>query len=138
MRYALHFIRVIDMLAIFPYWVGLISLGPGMGTAPTLFLLLKIFHIGGTKKAFVTFDEVIRENMGVLIVTGFSAVLLWIFFASILYYTERDSPDEEMKAYYNTIPNAMWITLLNLSGETPLAHYSNVGKVIVGEWSAPY
>lgn len=26
----------------------------------------------------------------------------------------------------------MWITLLNLSGECPLAHYSSVGKVIIG------
>ncbi|KAL7547165.1 hypothetical protein ACHAWF_010484 [Thalassiosira exigua] len=83
-------------------------------------------------RAFSTFNDVLRETADVLVVTGFSALLLWIFFASILYYTERGSLDEEMSMYYKTIPDAMWITLLNLSGECPLAHYSNVGKVVVG------
>lgn len=103
------------------------------GPIPGLFLLIKILHFEKHSKAFTTFDDVVRENMDILTVTIFSAILLWIFFASILYYTERDNPDEEMAPYYNTIPNAMWITLLNLSGECPLAHYSNIGKVIVGE-----
>ena len=59
--------------------------------------------------------------------------MLWIFFSSLLYYLERNSLDEEMAVYHKTIPDAMWITLLNLSGECPLAHYSPVGKVVVGE-----
>ena len=29
-----------------------------------------------------------------------------------------------------TIPNSMWITLLNLSGESPLAHYTAWGKIL--------
>jgi hypothetical protein len=37
-----------------------------------------------------------------------------------------------MANYYKTVPNAMWITLLNLSGECPLAHYSSAGKIIIG------
>lgn len=36
-----------------------------------------------------------------------------------------------MAARYKTVPHAMWITLLNLSGECPLAHYSSIGKIIV-------
>ena len=128
-HFSLKFLQVIDVLSILPYWIGLVTIsGPG----PSLFLLLKIFHVGSTNKAFSTFGNVINEHKDVLAVTGFSAMLLWIFFASILYFTERDNPDEEMKTYYNTIPNAMWITLLNLSGECPLAHYSNIGKVLEG------
>jgi len=129
MRYALSFIQLVDLLSIFPYWVGIATVG---GSGPGLFLLLKILHFEKHSKAFTTFDDVIRENIDVLAVTGFSAMLLWIFFSSILYFTERDNVDEEMHAYYNTIPNSMWITLLNLSGECPLAHYSAIGKVIVG------
>ena len=128
--YALKFLQMVDIISIFPYWVGLVTVS---GRWPGIFLLLKILHFEKHSKAFTTFDDVIRENMDVLTVTGFSALLLWVFFASTLYYTERDNPDEEMSPYYNTIPNAMWITLLNLSGECPLAHYSNIGKVIIGE-----
>ena len=70
--------------------------------------------------------------MGVLAITLFSAILVWIFFASILYFTERDNPDEEIAHNYRTIPDSMWITLLNLSGECPLGHYSVIGKVLMG------
>lgn len=55
-----------------------------------------------------------------------------IFFSSILYYTERNNPDDEMSTYYKTVPHSMWITLLNLSGECPLAHYSVMGKIVIG------
>ena len=37
-----------------------------------------------------------------------------------------------MASNYNTVPNAMWVTLLNLSGEAPLAQYSLIGKVATG------
>eukprot|EP00978_Attheya_sp_CCMP212_P005123 scaffold11316_cov60-Attheya_sp.AAC.6 len=70
--------------------------------------------------------------MDVFAVTGFTAFILWVFFGAILYYTERDNPDPEMASYYNTVPNAMWVTLLNLSGESPLCQYSIWGKVVTG------
>jgi hypothetical protein len=84
--------------------------------------------------SIATFGHILQENSDVLSVTGFSALLLWVFFASILYYTERDNPDDDIKRNYSTIPNSMWITLLNLSGECPLAYYSSVGKVVIGEY----
>jgi hypothetical protein len=80
-----------------------------------------------------------------------------VFFGAFLYLIERDNPDEEMASNYNTVPNSMvcprigtnvdifffsdflswfrdmqWMTLLNLSGEAPLAQYSVPGKVAVG------
>ena len=58
--------------------------------------------------------------------------MLQVFFGAFLYITERDNPDEEMASNYNNVPNAMWMTLLNLSGEAPLCQYSNWGKVATG------
>ena len=92
----------------------------------------RILRFEKYSRAFTTFDDVIREHAGVLAITLFSAILVWIFFASILYFTERDNPDEEMAYNYRTIPDSMWITLLNLSGECPLGHYSVIGKVLMG------
>jgi hypothetical protein len=128
--YALEFLRIVDILSIAPYLIGRIFFPDS--TVPAFFLLLKVFHFEKCSDSFTTFDDIIRENLDVLSVTGFSAILLWIFFSSILYFTERDNPDEEMKGYYSTIPNSMWITLLNLTGECPLAHYSAFGKVLQG------
>jgi hypothetical protein len=129
-NHALESSRIIDVLSILPYFTGLLITS---GSAPTLFLLLKVLRFSMCYDAIATFGHILQENIDVLSVTGFSAVLLWIFFASILYYTERNNPDDDIKKYYNTIPNSMWITLLNLSGECPLAYYSSVGKVVVGE-----
>ena len=128
-RFAFDFLRIIDVLSIVPYFVCLIFFP---GPAPSFFLLLRVFYFEKCSDSFTTFDDILLENLDVLSVTGFSAVLLWIFFSSILYFTERDNPDEEVRGYYSTIPNSMWITLLNLSGESPLAHYSSVGKVLQG------
>ena len=47
----------------------------------------------------------------------------------MMYYTERENPDLEMARYYQDIPSAMWITLLNLSGECPLCDFTAMGKV---------
>merc|ERR1711871_864300 len=82
--------------------------------------------------AFTVFDDVILANSEVLVVTGFSAFVMWILFSALMYFAERDNPDPSMSVYYNTVPNAMWMTLLNLSGESPLCHYSGWGKVLQG------
>lgn len=68
-------------------------------------------------KAFTTFDDIIRENQDVLNVTLFSALLMWILFSAVLYFCERNNPNEDMANFYKSVPHAMWITLLNLSGE---------------------
>ena len=67
---------------------------------------------------------------------------MWVFFSAILYYTERhnkylrspDLTDDQGFAipntgvpYYGSIPDAMWVTLLNLSGEYPLCDYTPAG-----------
>ena len=101
-------------------------------TPGSVFLLFRLLRFEKYTKAFTSFDDVLRDNMDVLAMTGFSALLLWIFFGSLLYLTERDSLDKEMANYYKTVPHSMWITLLNLSGECPLAHYSGFGKIILG------
>mmetsp|Transcript_6366 Transcript_6366/g.13166 ORF Transcript_6366/g.13166 Transcript_6366/m.13166 type:complete len:767 (-) Transcript_6366:464-2764(-) len=80
----------------------------------------------------MSFDDIFSRNLDVLSVTFFSSLLLWVFFSALLYMTERDNPDPEMSSNYNSVPNSMWMTLLNLSGECPLAQYSVVGKFATG------
>jgi hypothetical protein len=136
--YAQDFLRIVDILSILPFWIMLLlsPIYPSGHEALYSFakfcLILRVLRFEKYSEAFTTFDDVIRENLDVLTVTGFSAVLLWVLFSSILYLTERDNADDEMAARYKTVPHAMWITLLNLSGECPLAHYSSIGKVLVG------
>jgi hypothetical protein len=139
--YMSSFLPMVDLLSFFPYWIVLAitgtvvdTTGPSdMGaTFVKALRLLRIFRFEKYTHAFTSFDDVISRNLDVLSVTVFSALLLWVFFGAFLYYTERDNPDDEMASNYSTIPNAMWMTLLNLSGEAPLCQYSVPGKVATG------
>lgn len=130
--YATSFYRAVDLVSILPFWLAFISwlFVGGTTTSGSVFLLLRFLRFEKYTKA--SFDDILRDNLDVLSITGFSALLLWIFFGSLLYLTERDSMDKETANYYKSVPHSMWITLLNLSGECPLAHYTAFGKIILG------
>ena len=139
--YITSFLPMVDLLSFLPYWVVLgmtgsivDTSGPSNtgGTFVKALRLLRIFRFEKYTHAFLSFDDVFSRNIGVLAITGFSALILWVFFGAFLYYTERNNPDPEMADNYKTIPDSMWMTLLNLSGESPLAQYSMLGKVATG------
>ena len=138
-EYTKSFLPLVDLLSFAPYWLEVIWIGKIMGseggTGSSLvkaFRLLRILRFEKYTHAFTSFDDVVSRNVDVLAITAFTAILFWIFFGAFLHFTERDNPDEEMASNYNTVPNAMWITLLNLSGESPLAQYSILGKIATG------
>eukprot|EP00536_Pseudo-nitzschia_multiseries_P001364 jgi/Psemu1/250456/estExt_Genewise1Plus.C_170131 len=140
--YATGFLPLVDLLGFLPYWIDLLFLGGTIvdtsgpsGTGDTFvkaLRLLRIFRFEKYTHAFTSFDDIFSRNVDVLSVTFFSSIMLWVFFGALLYLTERDNPDPEMAANYNSIPNSMWMTLLNLSGEAPLAQYSLIGKIATG------
>ena len=130
--YSRRFMSVVDFLSFAPYWIELVFFPTGNSYLVKWFRLFRILRFERYTKSFSTFDDVIRENLDVLCITGFSSILLWILFSSILYFTERNNPNEDMANYYKSVPHAMWVTLLNLSGECPLSYYSVYGKVIMG------
>ena len=94
--------------------------------------LFRIFRFERYTRAFTTFDDIIRQQMDMFEVAGIGALILWIFFSSIMYWSERNNDNEEIASYYNNVPNAMWITLLNLAGECPLAYYTLIGQITAG------
>jgi hypothetical protein len=129
-----NFLSIVDLLSFAPYWIEVFMTGQILVKSNVVqsLRLLRIFRFERYTHAFLSFDDVVSRNLDVLTVTAFSAFLLWIFFGAFLYYTERDNPDDEMSSNYNTVPNALWVTLLNLSGESPLANYSPAGKFATG------
>jgi hypothetical protein len=139
--YVTSFLPMIDLLSFLPYWIVLgitgsivDTSGPSnMGeTFVKAIRLLRIFRFEKYTHAFLSFDDVFSRNVGVLSITCFSALILWVFFGAFLYYSERNNPDSEMAQNYKTIPDSMWMTLLNLSGESPLTQYSFPGKLATG------
>jgi hypothetical protein len=143
--YVTGFLPMVDLLGFLPYWIVLFGFSSGGtsiidisgpsdvgSTFVKALRLLRIFRFEKYTHAFTSFDDVFTRNYDVLSVTFFSSLLLWVLFSSILYITERNNPDNEMSSNYNNMPNSMWMTLLNLSGEAPLAQYSIWGKIATG------
>ena len=136
------FFGLVDLLSILPYWLDFASnVTSGQSpftsnsTSSTFVRCLRLLRILRAEKytqAFTVFDDVLAANSEVLIVTGFSALVMWILFSALMYFFERNNNDPAMREFYNTVPNAMWITLLNLSGEAPLCHYTGWGKILLG------
>lgn len=47
--------------------------------------LLQMLKLERYVKAFTVFDDVIRDNLDILAVSGFFALVAWIFASSLLY-----------------------------------------------------
>mmetsp|Transcript_48569 Transcript_48569/g.89474 ORF Transcript_48569/g.89474 Transcript_48569/m.89474 type:complete len:1219 (+) Transcript_48569:69-3725(+) len=130
-EYFFSFFSLVDMASILPYWIILITTGDTTSSTFVRALrLLRLFKSERYVQAFTIFDDVLSAQRDVLLVTGFAALVLWVFFSAIMYFCERANADSEVAAYYKTIPDAMWITLLNLSGECPLCFYTVAGKFV--------
>jgi hypothetical protein len=134
--YATRFMPVLDLVTFVPYFASVAMRGntalfplaykvlhrktgaAAMGAANWIAALRLVRTLRWEKYtgAFGTFDAVLKSNLDVLTITAATAALLWVLFGSFLYFTERNNPDAEMAENYSTIPNSMWITLLNLSG----------------------
>ena len=142
LKYMITFLAVVDLLSFLPFWIQTVMTGGASlitrtsdagntwSTVVKSLRLLRIFRFERYTHAFLSFDDVVSRHIDVLAITAFTAILFWIFFSACLYFSERDALDPEMASNYNTIPNAMWVTLLNLSGESPLSEYSFWGKVV--------
>ena len=81
-------------------------------------------------RSFSVFYVVFRDNAQIFMVLVFVMMLMWLFCSTLMYYAERDNPDWSMARYYQSIPGAMWVTLLNLTGESPLCDFTFFGKIV--------
>lgn len=55
---------------------------------------------------------------------------MWVVSSTLLFYTEKNNP--ALGHHYQSIPQAMFPTLLMLTGEYPLADFTATGQVIAG------
>jgi len=81
---------------------------------------------------FKILNRVLDKSYGVLMIGGAAAAVITVFASTLMYYAERNNPDPHTQKYYSSIPMAMWMTTLNMSGEAPLCDYTTAGSLIVG------
>lgn len=124
------FNQVVDLVAILPFFVAMAMGGSGLVFVRAM-RLIRLIKTDTFVNAFSVLETVVIAKSDILIITGFAALVFWVFFSSLMYFIERGNPDPAMASYYHTIPEAMWMTMLNLSGEVPLPFYTLPGKIVV-------
>ncbi|CAJ1344779.1 unnamed protein product [Effrenium voratum] len=81
--------------------------------------------------AFAMMASILGENGAILKATALVSFLLWLLVSSLLHFTERFNPDEEVKdEVYASVPRALWAEVINLHGEWPWCDYTWRGKAI--------
>lgn len=130
-----NFYPIIDMLAILPFYIDLCI--PGDVIIPTtfirvlrLFRMFRLFKAGKFVEGMNVLKAVLVDKLPLLAMLGYGVTILLLFFSVLMYYSERNSSNPGIKSEFQTLTGALWITLLNFTGEYPLADYSVTGKII--------
>ena len=132
LRWVFTFYALVDLASIVPFYVNLAVTGSIASTSAFVrtFRLLRLLKSPNAIEFLGVFGKTLKEHADVLIVTASFTGVLWILSSALMHYFERDNPDALMSQYYQDIPSAMWITLLNLSGECPLCDFTVGGKIV--------
>lgn len=133
-KFFFSFYAIIDFAAIAPFYIDLFMSADNLASTTFLraFRLLRLFKANEYVRCMDRYVQIGSSCMPVFKLTLMLAMITWVFFGTLMYYAERHSRDDEMREYYKDVPGAMWITLLNLAGESPLANYSTWGKILTG------
>jgi hypothetical protein len=129
LAYVFSFYGLVDLCAIVPWWVDLVYTGD---ISPTSFLralrLVKLLSVD--IEAVALFREVYALQRDLIWTAAFLGLVVWVSFASLMYFAEQRNTDPEMRAEFSTGAGSAWLVLLNLTGEYPLANYALWGRLL--------
>uniref|UniRef100_A0A7S3Y9Z9 Ion transport domain-containing protein n=1 Tax=Lotharella globosa TaxID=91324 RepID=A0A7S3Y9Z9_9EUKA len=128
----------VDLLSVLPFYIA-VSIAGNLDVVSTpvmqVLRLVRILKIERTISAFTLFDNVWSQSRTLLIGLGYVVIVLWLVFSCLMYLAERHhksvAPDDDIVDHpYTNMLEAMWYTLLNITGEFPLGDYSVAGKML--------
>ena len=92
------FYELVDLLSILTWYCekAFFSSAAAKKSTGAMFVralrLLRMLKAEQYTEAFTVLDDVVRAQSDVLIVTGFTAIVFWVFFSTLMYYAERNNP----------------------------------------------
>lgn len=91
--------------------------------------VLRVFKLERFTNAFCDLKGILWQQSDLLKATGAVTLFIWILFSSLLYFTEHQSTDPDVRVNYASVARALWSELINLHGEWVWCDYSAIGKV---------
>jgi len=134
LEWAVTFFPFVDLLSIAPFYIDLVTPGDMM---PTTFFrtfrllrLFRLFKAGKFVEGMSVFRNVIMDKGPLLLSIMYACLVFWVGFSVLMHYTERHNPIPAVAGEFDTLLGALWMTLLNMIGEIPIADYTDGGKVV--------
>ncbi|XP_055338381.1 potassium voltage-gated channel protein Shal-like [Paramacrobiotus metropolitanus] len=119
---------IIDVVAIMPYYVGLLMDNELSGAFVTLriFRVFRIFKFSRHSQGLRILGYTLKSCASELGFLVFSLAMAIVIFATIMYYCEKNDPQTK----FTSIPAAFWYTIVTM---TTLGYGDMVPKTIAGK-----
>eukprot|EP00299_Pterocystis_sp_00344_P013451 c6594_g1_i2.p1 GENE.c6594_g1_i2~~c6594_g1_i2.p1 ORF type:complete len:545 (+),score=76.66 c6594_g1_i2:903-2537(+) len=142
---------IIDLVAIIPYYIGLMSNGFGAELAVVrvirLFRVFRVLRMGTLANGMKLFSAVISASMSSFVVFWIFSAFAMIIFASLVYYAEKGHWDPATGEYYrpsiyyldpetpspySSIPDTFWWVVVTFCtvGYGDMVPTTKVGKLL--------
>ena len=93
--------------------------------------LFRIFKLERYIKGFWIIYRVMKKSWGLLSVGGMATFCILMFTSAMMFYTEKENPDPNVRKYYSSVPQSLWTNMINVSNMAQV-DYSLPGRVIAG------
>lgn len=114
--YLLSFFAILDVLAVLPFYIELFTdVDTSGSTVLRIFRLVRVFKAEHYLEAFGVFSDVFTRNTDTIITTFLAGGIIWVFYAAMLYLTEKDNDATE--GAFGTMFNSLFMCMIFLNGE---------------------
>ncbi|MGH7215303.1 MAG: ion transporter [Tepidisphaeraceae bacterium] len=130
LRFATRPMQIIDLIAILPTYLPLITTDLRFIRSLRLLRILRVLKIGRYSEAVNVLANVFKSRGADLAVMFFVLVILLIVAAGVVYYAENDAQPDK----FSSIPAAMWWAVITLTtiGYGDVYPITPLGKLLGG------
>eukprot|EP00928_Gymnodinium_smaydae_P062718 TRINITY_DN46512_c0_g1_i1.p1 TRINITY_DN46512_c0_g1~~TRINITY_DN46512_c0_g1_i1.p1 ORF type:complete len:1127 (+),score=95.15 TRINITY_DN46512_c0_g1_i1:117-3497(+) len=107
-------------------WVSGVSIGDWLRAA----CVLRVLKLERYVRAFHDAIDIVTAELPLAKASSFVIFLMWIVFSTLLYFTERDNRDPDIRENYGSVARSLWAEVINLHGEWVWCDFSSLGKAV--------
>eukprot|EP00058_Branchiostoma_floridae_P017610 XP_002603099.1 hypothetical protein BRAFLDRAFT_259508 [Branchiostoma floridae] len=135
--YARSFMSVVDLVSIFPFYVGLCiseeSNVQAVFDTLRVFRVFRVFKLCRSSPGMIMLAKTLKISASNLSSLCFALSMICLVFTTMMYYMEKTHNPEK----FSSIPAVFWFTIITMTtvGYGDITPIGFIGKVLTGAWS---